>query len=115
MTQADLPVEPIDHDCFIGGEWVPAEGDGRIEVEYPYTREVWATVPEGGAPDVEKAVRAAQDCYESDAWQPSTATEGGRLLFDIAHVPEDQVEERRRLETRRTASVTGRSAARPRR
>ena len=99
MTRPDLPTDPVEYDLVIGGESVPAESGERFDVEYPYTRDVWATVPEGGAADVEKAVDAARDCYESDTWQSLTATERGELLFDLADVIEDHTEELGRLES----------------
>ncbi|MFG2619841.1 aldehyde dehydrogenase family protein [Streptomyces sp. NPDC048507] len=49
------------HDgMYIGGEWRPAAGTDRIEVVNPADEQVIATVPAGGAEDVDAAVRAAR-------------------------------------------------------
>ncbi|UWE09176.1 aldehyde dehydrogenase family protein [Actinacidiphila bryophytorum] len=45
---------------FIGGKWVPAAGDGTIEVVDPATEQVIGSVPAGTALDVDTAVRAAR-------------------------------------------------------
>ncbi|MCW2666519.1 MAG: aldehyde dehydrogenase [Frankiales bacterium] len=47
-------------DIYVGGAWVPSEGAGRIEVRNPATEEVIATVPDGTAGDVDRAVAAAK-------------------------------------------------------
>ena len=45
---------------YIGGEWVASAGERSIAVVNPATEEVIATVPEGTAEDVDRAVRAAR-------------------------------------------------------
>jgi aldehyde dehydrogenase (NAD+) len=45
---------------FIGGKWVPAAGDGTIDVVDPATEQVIGSVPAGTAHDVDTAVRAAR-------------------------------------------------------
>ncbi|MEV0896006.1 aldehyde dehydrogenase family protein [Actinoplanes sp. NPDC049802] len=55
---------------YIGGQWVaPSTGD-TIEVVNPYTEEVFARVPAGGAADVDAAVSAAGAAFESWAATP---------------------------------------------
>jgi len=45
---------------FIGGQWRPAAGAGRIDVVDPATEQVIAQVPAGDERDVDTAVRAAR-------------------------------------------------------
>ncbi|MCC6855394.1 MAG: aldehyde dehydrogenase family protein, partial [Microbacteriaceae bacterium] len=45
---------------FIGGQWRAASAAGRIDVVNPATEEVWASVPDADAADVDAAVRAAR-------------------------------------------------------
>ena len=47
-------------DLFIGGQWRAASAAGRIDVVNPATEEVWASVPDADAADVDAAVRAAR-------------------------------------------------------
>ncbi len=47
-------------DIYVGGAWVPSDATGTIEVRNPATEEVIATVPDGTASDVDKAVAAAK-------------------------------------------------------
>ena len=42
---------------FINGQWVDSESGKTIETLNPENNEVWATVPEASAKDVDKAVR----------------------------------------------------------
>ena len=44
---------------YINGAWVPSTGKGALEVIDSATEEVFATIPEGTAEDVDKAVQAA--------------------------------------------------------
>jgi aldehyde dehydrogenase (NAD+) len=50
---------------FVGGQWIPSAGAGRIEVINPATEDVIAVVAEGTAADVDKAVAAAREAFPS--------------------------------------------------
>ncbi|WP_224281130.1 aldehyde dehydrogenase family protein, partial [Streptomyces sp. LS1784] len=47
-------------DQYIDGEWRPSGDTGSITVLNPATEQVLATVPAGGATDVDAAVTAAR-------------------------------------------------------
>ena len=67
-TQAQLGHggEPIVRDkLFIGGEWVDPSGSGSIEVVDSTTEEVMGTVPEGTSEDIDRAVAAAREAFET--------------------------------------------------
>ncbi|MET0666726.1 MAG: aldehyde dehydrogenase [Acidimicrobiales bacterium] len=53
---------------WIGGDWVPSDGGGSIEVISPHTEQVIATVPEASTADVDHAVAAARAALESGPW-----------------------------------------------
>jgi acyl-CoA reductase-like NAD-dependent aldehyde dehydrogenase len=50
---------------YIGGEWVEPSGEGTIEVINPATEEVMGRVPEGTPADVDRAVAAARQAFET--------------------------------------------------
>ena len=50
---------------YIDGQWVPSTGTGTIEVVNPSTEEVYGHVPEGTPDDVERAVTAAGQAFET--------------------------------------------------
>jgi betaine-aldehyde dehydrogenase len=53
---------------WIGGDWVPSDGGGTIEVVSPHTEQVIATTPEASTADMDKAVTAARNALESGPW-----------------------------------------------
>ena len=57
---------------YINGAWVPSTGKGTLEVVNSATEEVMATIPEGTAEDVDKAVQAAAAAF------PGWAATAGR-------------------------------------
>ena len=76
-TQQDLRDQ-----LFIGGKWVDPEGSGRIEVINPTTEEPMGSIPEGTAEDVDRAVGAARDAFES--WSQTPRERRAELLGAIA-------------------------------
>jgi aldehyde dehydrogenase (NAD+) len=83
---------------FIDGAWVPSDGDGRIPVLNPATEQVIAHVPEGTASDVDRAVRAAADAFES--WRESPIEERIRIMSAVADGLQARADEVTRLITR---------------
>jgi acyl-CoA reductase-like NAD-dependent aldehyde dehydrogenase len=55
---------------YVGGQWVPSQGTGRIPVVEAATEEVIGTVPEGTPGDVEAAVAAAAEAFPGWAATP---------------------------------------------
>ncbi len=51
---------------YVGGEWVPSSGTGRLEVVNAATEEVMGSIPEWTAEDVDRAVAAARAAF--DCW-----------------------------------------------
>ncbi|BBH64712.1 aldehyde dehydrogenase [Actinoplanes sp. OR16] len=63
---------------YIGGQWVPPDSGDRIEVENPFTEEMFGHVPAGTAEDVNLAVSAARQAF--DGWAATPAAERGAAL-----------------------------------
>jgi len=54
-----------EHDeLFIGGQWVPSQATGRIEVRSASTEEVIGRVPDAAKADVDRAVAAAREAFD---------------------------------------------------
>ncbi|MFN3340357.1 MAG: aldehyde dehydrogenase family protein, partial [Dietzia sp.] len=59
----------LDRDAFlIGTEWRSPATDSVIEVISPHTEEVVARVPEGSVADMDAAVAAAREAFDSGPW-----------------------------------------------
>ena len=69
---------------LIGGEWLAARSGETFETVDPFTGLPWATVPRGGVDDVDAAVRAARDAFET--WGRTTGTERARLMRRLAEL-----------------------------
>jgi aldehyde dehydrogenase (NAD+) len=66
---------------FIDGAWVPSQGTGTIDVFDSTNGEVIATIPEGTAADVDRAVAAARAAFAT--WSVTTAEERAKALTRI--------------------------------
>src|SRR5690606_35120031 len=83
---------------FVGGEWVdPVEGR-TFETRFPATGEVLAEVAEAGPADVDAAVTAARQAFESGPWPRMDAADRGALLWKLADAIEARSEALVRLE-----------------
>jgi aldehyde dehydrogenase (NAD+) len=87
-------------DLFIGNAWTPAASGRRFEVLNPATEEVLASVAEGDAADIDRAVGAARMCFESATWRGLSARKRGALLFRAAELLAARLPEMAELETR---------------
>ncbi|HEY5888732.1 MAG TPA: aldehyde dehydrogenase [Acidimicrobiales bacterium] len=68
---------------WIGGDWVPSDGGGSIEVISPHTEQVIATVPEASTADVDNAVAAARAALESGPWATMEPAGRAEVLTDL--------------------------------
>ncbi len=85
---------------YVGGEFTAAASGRCFPVENPATEETIAEVAEAGAEDVDRAVRAARACFESDAWQRLEPRARGRMLAKAAELLEARAHEFAEVETR---------------
>lgn len=76
---------------YLNGELVPPEGGTYLDDVEPATGLPFARVPDSGAPDVERAVAAAQRAFPE--WSHAPAAERSRLLLGIADLIDQRLEE----------------------
>ena len=67
---------------YINGAWTPSSGTTQIDVIEAATEDVLARVPEGTAADVDRAVSAARDAFES--WSQLSVEERAGYLSKIS-------------------------------
>jgi phenylacetaldehyde dehydrogenase len=84
---------------LIDGRFVEAASGRTFPSFDPATGEVLAQVPDGGAEDVDRAVRAARRAFESGPWPSLSPSERGRLLWKLADLLEAHAEELATLES----------------
>ncbi len=84
---------------FIDGEFVDSAEGTTFEVENPADERTLAEVAEAKEADVDRAVQAARRAFQSDEWQRMPARERGRLLWRLADLLEDRIDEVARIET----------------
>lgn len=90
---------------YINGEWIESANGRYFPVVDPSTEEIIAEVPDSNGEDVNRAVAAAKNAFESCAWPQTTAQERGRILFRLA--------ERVRKESSRLAEIEARNSGKP--
>ncbi|MGK0742550.1 aldehyde dehydrogenase family protein [Leucobacter sp. Z1108] len=106
------PWHPTDH--FIDGVWVPSVGTGRIEVVNPATGETWASVPVAAEEDLEAAMGAARQAFDTGPWPRMTPSERAEVLLRFAAEVEARAEALSLTNTRENGSPvaeTGGAAA----
>ena len=66
----------------------------------PFTGEPWAEIPDGGAEDVDRAVRAARVAFRNPAWRRMAPIERGKLLRRLGDLIAQHADELALLETK---------------
>jgi len=87
------------HRLLIDGQWVEAKRGQVFKVYNPANGEVIAHVAEGNAEDIDLAVKAARRAFEEGPWRKMTPSERGRLIWKLADLVEQHLEEFAQLET----------------
>jgi aldehyde dehydrogenase (NAD+) len=88
---------------LVGGEWVAAAGGATFESISPATGELLGVVPESGGEDVDVAVAAAREAFES--WRLVPAPRRGEILFRFGQILAEHKEELAELMTREMGKV----------
>ena len=83
---------------LIDGQWVDAASGKTFETLNPATGEVLATVAEGDAEDIDRAVAAARRAFEGP-WSKVKPFERQNLLLKLADLVEQHFEELSQLDT----------------
>lgn len=103
MTQLIIPPRPAlldapHQDMLIGGQRVPALSGKRFETRNPATGDLLATVAQGGAEDVDRAVKSARAAFEGP-WRRMKPVERQRIMLRLADLVEEHFEELAMLDT----------------
>lgn len=86
-------------ECFIDGQFVPAASGKTFPTVNPATEEVIAEVAEGDKEDVDRATKAARKAFESGPWKKMDARDRGRLMYRLADLVEEELDELASLES----------------
>jgi len=84
---------------LIDGKWVNAVSGKTFPTYNPATGEVLAQVAEGDRADIDAAVKAARKAFDSGPWSRMTPSERGKLIWKLADLVDEHVEELATLET----------------
>jgi betaine-aldehyde dehydrogenase len=90
---------------YINGEFVAGHRGTYFSVVDPSTEEVIAEVPDADEKDVDRAVAAARQAFDSGPWRQTTAQDRGRILFRLA--------ERIKKEAAHLAEIECRNSGKP--
>jgi acyl-CoA reductase-like NAD-dependent aldehyde dehydrogenase len=85
---------------LIGGEDVDAASGETFDALNPTTGKAWAQHALAGSEDIDRAVRAAKQAFESEAWQSLSPTRRGRLMMRLAELIGGHAEEIAQVEVR---------------
>jgi malonate-semialdehyde dehydrogenase (acetylating)/methylmalonate-semialdehyde dehydrogenase len=88
---------------FIGGKWVDVETDRFVDVDDPASGKVIAQVPISTRNQVNDAIQAARDGY--DTWRRTPPGDRGRFMFEIRAAMQRHAEELSRLITQENGKV----------
>ncbi len=84
---------------LIDNQWVDAASGGTFETRNPATGTVLASIAAGEAADIDRAVAAARAAFESTAWRDMIPAQRARLLWKMADLIEQNIDELAELET----------------
>jgi len=84
---------------LINGKWVNAASGKTFPTYNPATGEVLAQVAEGDRADIDAAVQAARRAFDSGPWSHMTPSDRGKLIWKLADLLEQHLEEFATIET----------------
>jgi acyl-CoA reductase-like NAD-dependent aldehyde dehydrogenase len=90
----------ISEQLVIGGRRVPAADGKTFHVIEPGSGTPFAEVAEAGSEDVERAVQAAYQAFESGQWSRLSATARGRILLKASTIVRERLEDIAVIEAR---------------
>ena len=78
---------------LINNEWVKSASGKTFPVYDPATGSVLAEVFEADTEDINRAVKAARQAFESGPWRDMTPSERGRLIWKLGDLLDENLEE----------------------
>src|SRR4051794_18641760 len=99
LTATKVIVEP--GKLLINGEWTNSSHHQTFDTINPATGEVITQIASAGAEDVDRAVKAARGVFDdpNSKWRKMSASERGKVLWRIAELVDQYIEELAELET----------------
>jgi len=94
---------------FVGGEYVDSKGDATSAVVDPSTGEAYARAVVSTVEDVDRAMLAASEAFET--WRDTTPSERQRALLRLADAVEARTDELVAAESRNTGKPIGLTAS----
>ena len=77
---------------FIGGDWVDSSSGQTLDVKDPSCDRVIASVAEGQAEDIDRAVAAARQAFEDSDWSRMKPVDRERLMHKLADLIEEHAD-----------------------
>lgn len=87
---------------MVGGSWREAASGECLAVLDPATGEQIATIPSAGTTDVDAAVAAARQSFESGSWSRMAPSGRGRILWRLAELVREHADDLAYTESRDT-------------
>ncbi|HEY0182582.1 MAG TPA: aldehyde dehydrogenase family protein [Rhodopila sp.] len=87
------------HKLLIDGQWVDARSGRTFAVYDPSNGQQIAQVAEGGAEDIDLAVKAARRAFEDGPWSKMKPVERGKIVWKLGDVLEAHADELAELES----------------
>lgn len=84
---------------LINGKWEIASSGETFPTYDPATGEVICNVPAGDKKEIDRAVAAARQAFENGPWRKMTASDRGKLIWKLADLLEQNLEEFAYLES----------------
>jgi phenylacetaldehyde dehydrogenase len=84
---------------LIDGKWTEAKSGQTFPVFDPSTGETMAQVAAGDKEDIDLAVKAARRAFESGPWRKMTPSQRGRIVWKLADLIEEHLDEFAELES----------------
>ena len=83
---------------LINGKWIDSASGKTFPTYNPATGKVLAHIAEGDREDIDRAVKAARAAFVTGPWSRLTVSERGRLIWKLADLLEENLEEFAELE-----------------
>src|ERR1700687_1821359 len=90
---------------YVNGQWVASISGQTFPVYDPSTEEIIARVSAADKTDVDAAVKAAREAFDSGPWAKTTAQDRGRILFKLADKIRQNAASLADLESRNTGKA----------
>lgn len=84
---------------YIGGNWVDTSSSKTFDVEDPATGKKLASCASGNSKDIDLAVKAARNAFDSGRWTGIPANERGKIIWKIGDLIDQHAEELAQLES----------------